>query len=49
MEAAASPLFEAVGIAFEGRNYAMGGMPSSPEIALCQESIFGVDGTLQTR
>jgi hypothetical protein len=44
MERAAKPVFEAVGIEFEGRNYAMGGMRSGPEYALCQESIFGLDG-----
>jgi hypothetical protein len=45
MEVAAQPIFESVGIEFEGRNYAMGGMRSAPEFALCQESIFGTDGT----
>ena len=44
MERSAKPIFEAVGIGFEGRNYAMGGMRSGPEFALCQESIFGLDG-----
>lgn len=44
MERSAKPIFEAVGIGFEGRNYAMGGMRSAPEFALCQESIFGLDG-----
>ncbi|KAI2500373.1 hypothetical protein MHU86_14116 [Fragilaria crotonensis] len=43
MERSAKPVFEAVGIGFEGRNYAMGGMRSAPEFALCQESIFGLD------
>jgi hypothetical protein len=44
MERSAKPVFEAVGIGFEGRSYAMGGMRSAPEFALCQESIFGLDG-----
>lgn len=44
MERSVKPIFEAVGIGFEGRNYAMGGMRSGPEFALCQESIFGLDG-----
>ena len=44
MERATKPVFEAVGIEFEGRNFAMGGMESAPEFSLCQESIFGVDG-----
>ena len=44
MEASVKSVFESVGIAFEGRSYAMGGMRSGPEFALCQESIFGLDG-----
>jgi hypothetical protein len=43
METAAKDVFKAVGIDFVGRNYAMGGMSSAPEIALCQESLFGID------
>jgi hypothetical protein len=46
MERAVKPVFQSVGIEFEGRNYAMGGMRSAPEFALCQESIFGLDRKL---
>ena len=46
MERAAKDVFGAVGIDFIGRNYAMGGMNSAPEIALCQESLFGIDADL---
>jgi hypothetical protein len=46
MERAVKPVFQSVGIEFEGRNYAMGGMRSGPEFALCQESIFGLDGKM---
>jgi len=48
MEHAAKPIFESVGINFVGRNYAMGGMSSAPELALCQESIFGIDADVLT-
>mmetsp|Transcript_17490 Transcript_17490/g.26477 ORF Transcript_17490/g.26477 Transcript_17490/m.26477 type:complete len:690 (-) Transcript_17490:415-2484(-) len=48
MERSVKPIFKSVGIAFDGRNYAMGGMRSAPEIALCQESIFGVDADIIT-
>jgi hypothetical protein len=37
------PILEPLGIAFQGRNYAMGGTPSGPEIASCIESVFGSD------
>lgn len=43
MEKAAKPVFEAVGIEFVGRNYAMGGTGSFTEIASCVESVFGTD------
>eukprot|EP00545_Synedropsis_sp_CCMP1620_P006808 CAMPEP_0119023368 /NCGR_PEP_ID=MMETSP1176-20130426/29822_1 /TAXON_ID=265551 /ORGANISM="Synedropsis recta cf, Strain CCMP1620" /LENGTH=704 /DNA_ID=CAMNT_0006978441 /DNA_START=80 /DNA_END=2194 /DNA_ORIENTATION=+ len=36
-------VFGAVGIGFEGRNYAMGGMDSAPQLALCQEAVVGTD------
>jgi hypothetical protein len=35
--------FGAIGIDFEGRNYAMGGMDSAPQLALCQEAVVGTD------
>lgn len=38
-----TPVFRAAGLRFEGRNYAIGGMSSGPEIAFCVESIFGSD------
>ena len=43
MTRAVQPVFAAAGIDFEGRNYAMGGMSSGPEISLCNEAIFGTD------
>jgi hypothetical protein len=36
-------VFQSIGIDFEARNYAMGGTPSGPEIAMCFEEIFGKD------
>lgn len=36
-------IFDAVGIHFTGRNYAMGGSDSAPEAAWCNEEIFGTD------
>ena len=33
--------FEAVGLRFVANNYAMDGMTSGPELALCMESIYG--------
>ncbi len=36
-------IFEAVGIQFTGRNYAMGGSDAAPEAAWCNEEIFGTD------
>lgn len=44
LEHVAKPIFDAVGIKFEGRNYAMGGMASAPLLALCNEAIYGTDG-----
>jgi len=43
MERHVQSLFAAVGIAFEARNYAMGGTVSSPEAATCFEEIYGAD------
>lgn len=43
MEAAAADVFAAAGIEFIGRNHAMGGMSSAPELALCMESVYGAD------
>jgi hypothetical protein len=43
MERALQPIFAAVGLDFVGRNYAMGGTGSAPEIAMCVESFFGND------
>ena len=36
-------VFEAIGIEFEDRNYAMGGTSSASEISMCWEQIFGSD------
>jgi len=35
--------FRALGVQFQGRNYAMGGYTSAPELALCMEAIYGND------
>jgi len=35
--------FETLGIKFIAKNYAMGGYVSSPELAMCMESVFGSD------
>ena len=43
MEHALTDVFGAIGIEFEGRNDAMGGTDSAPEIALCEEAIMGTD------
>ena len=44
LESVAKPVFNAIGIDFQGRNYAMGGTKSAPLIALCNEAIYGTDG-----
>lgn len=44
LEHAAKPVFDAIGIEFEGRNYGMGGKSSAPLLALCNEAIYGLDG-----
>jgi hypothetical protein len=36
-------VFDPIGIQFLGKNYAMGGTKSGPEVAFCMESIFGRD------
>ena len=36
-------VFEAIGIYFEDRNYAMGGTSSASEVSMCWEQIFGSD------
>jgi hypothetical protein len=43
MEQDIKDIFGSIGIEFEARNYAMGGTPSSPEMASCFEQIFGDD------
>jgi hypothetical protein len=43
LERDAKIVFEAIGIDFEGRNYAMGGTSSGTEISMCWEQIFGND------
>lgn len=43
MESSVSVVMSAVGIDFEGRNYAVGGASSGPEIAFCSEAMFGKD------
>jgi hypothetical protein len=48
VEATAKATFAAVGIDLEGRNYAMGGMSSAAELALCSEAVYGTDPDLMT-
>ena len=43
MNQAVTDVFRSIGIDFEGRNMAMGGTTSGPEIALCNEAVFGTD------
>jgi hypothetical protein len=43
MERAVKDIFATVGLNFIGRNYAMGGTSSAPEIAMCVKEIFGTD------
>ena len=40
---AATDVFDAVGIEFSVRNYAMGSTQSAPEVAFCSKEIFGQD------
>jgi hypothetical protein len=41
-------IFAACGIDFVGRNYAMGGTSSGPEIAMCGKEVFGTDFDMLT-
>ena len=43
MEQTVAPVFHSVGIDFEGRNHAMGGTSSGPELGICSEAVFGTD------
>jgi hypothetical protein len=43
MERAVKDIFATVGLHFIGRNYAMGGTSSGPEIAMCIKEVFGTD------
>lgn len=43
LERTVKDLFSSVGLNFIGRNHAMGGTSSGPEIALCGKEIFGND------
>jgi hypothetical protein len=43
MEHALSSLFDSFGLTLETRNYGMSAKKSAPELALCQEAIFGTD------
>ena len=43
MERAVKGAFEAVGVDFVARNYAMGGHASGPELAFCVKEIYGAD------
>jgi hypothetical protein len=36
-------VFGSIGLEFEGRNYAMGGTSSGPEISMCFKEVFGQD------
>jgi hypothetical protein len=36
-------VFTSIGMDFVGRNYAMGGMDSAPNLALCNEAVYGTD------
>jgi len=43
MENIAKAAFDAVGINFIARNYAMADIESAPELSLCMESVYGAD------
>lgn len=43
LERAVKEVFTAVGINFIGRNFAMGGTSSGPEIAMCTKEVYGTD------
>lgn len=43
LEKTVKKTFEEIGISFEARNHAVGGMKSVPETSLCMESFYGAD------
>jgi hypothetical protein len=43
LERAVTDIFATVGLNFIGRNHAMGGTGSAPEIAMCIKEVFGTD------
>jgi hypothetical protein len=43
MERDLKDVFGSIGLEFEGRNYAMGGTSSGPEISMCFKEVFGQD------
>jgi len=43
LEKMANKVFSAAGLNFIGKNYAMDGMDSGPELGMCMESIYGKD------
>jgi hypothetical protein len=43
LERTVQPAFQALGLNFVGRNYAMSWYQSAPELALCMESVYGSD------
>ena len=45
MEQAAKPVYDAIGIELNNsRNYGMGNMGSAPQLAMCNEAVYGTDG-----
>lgn len=48
MERGVKDVFRSIGIDFVGRNYAMGGMDSAPQLALCNEAVYGNDADVIT-
>ena len=44
MEQAAKPVYDKIGIELTCRNYAMGSMSSAPQLAMCNEAVYGTDG-----
>mmetsp|Transcript_4194 Transcript_4194/g.7004 ORF Transcript_4194/g.7004 Transcript_4194/m.7004 type:complete len:655 (-) Transcript_4194:39-2003(-) len=43
LERTVQPAFQALGLQFVARNYAMSWYQSAPELALCMESVYGTD------
>jgi hypothetical protein len=43
LEQTLKEVFKLLNIDFKAKNYAMGGLPSGPELALCMEALFGTD------